>query len=182
MNIFVLDQSPFWCARFHNDRHLVKMILETAQLLCTAHHFLDGEAMSRARVGDLVLRPTHVNHPCAKWVRESRQNYDWLLDLGTCLLIEYRLRFGKKHAYWDLYSALRARPLNIPVTAMRTAFAQCMPVQYRRSAAVDAYRAYYFYEKKHLAKWTSPASTPLWWKAMAANDKQRTKKEVSDHV
>lgn len=167
MNIFLLDERPWWAARYHNDRHVVKMILETAQLLCTAHVQLDGEATAKARIGDLILRPTHANHPCAKWVREAKLNYEWLHDLGTCLLLEYRFRYGKKHAYEGLYVRLEKPPLNIEHLALRTPWPQCMPEQYKGPDAVQAYRRYYFYEKQHLAQWRDPATVPTWWVALS---------------
>jgi len=172
MNIFVLDIDPRTAARYHNDRHCVKMILETAQLLCTAHVILDGEQYARKQLRNLVLRPTHVNHPCAKWVREACLNYKWLHELGLCLIGEYRARYQKEHAYVELMDALSKMPLNLEHLAMRTPFPQCMPDAYKRGSsaeeAVEAYRDYYCYEKQHIATWKAPATVPTWWLTRAA--------------
>ena len=171
MNIFALDRAPFWAARDHNDRHSVKMILETAQLLCTAHHVLDGPKAQK-RIGDMVLRPTHVNHPCAVWARSGDRRYQWLQALGMALLVEYRSRYGKLHAYCDLMDRLEMQPLNIPVQRIKSVndWPQCMPEQYKRPDPVEAYRLYYFYEKKHLAQWREPASIPDWWKTLEQHE------------
>lgn len=178
MNIFALDESPWWAARYHNDRHVVKMILETAQLLCTAHVQLDGERVAQKRIGELILRPTHVNHPCAIWVRKAKLNYEWLHALGMCLLIEYRNRYGKQHAYEELFARLEKPPMLIEHLSMRTPWPQCMPTKYQRPDPVEAYRLYYFNEKRHLANWRSPASVPQWWSKLEDRYSLTAKKAV----
>ena len=65
MNIFVLDNDPFKAAEYQCDKHVVKMVLETAQLLCSAHE-------------TAPYKRTHYNHPCAIWTRSSLSNYMWL--------------------------------------------------------------------------------------------------------
>lgn len=164
MNIFVLSEDPRECARFHNDRHVVKMILETCQLMSTAHVFLDGERTAKARV-PLILRPTHVNHPVAIWVRQTAENYNWAGELLRNLCLEYNQRYGKVHSYVTNGLVARLmlhRPMNMQ-HGQRTPFAQCMPAQYRRASAVEAYRLYYFHEKWHMDSWRAPARTPQWW-------------------
>lgn len=180
MNIFVLDTNPNMAARYHNDRHVIKMILESAQMLSTAHVFLDGPVTSKARV-PWILRPTHINHPCAKWVREASENYVWLYQLMEALLMQYRARFGKIHKYErnGLFHELSSKlPLNIPI-GPRTPFAQAMPPQYRNCDPVAAYRAYYFNEKQHLAQWRYPADKPVWWDGMEFRAKVRAHKIAS---
>ena len=86
MNIFVLDYNPTRAAKMQCDKHVVKMALETAQLLCTA--FPGGTA---------PYKLTHFNHPCAIWCRESLKNYNWLIDHGIALCDEYQHRYGKTH-------------------------------------------------------------------------------------
>ena len=78
MNIFVLDENPQVAAQMHNDKHVVKMILETAQLLCGVHHMVGGDY-------DIPYKLSHKNHPCAIWVRQCIENYIWLCDLGLSL-------------------------------------------------------------------------------------------------
>lgn len=166
MNIFVLDTDPKLAALYHNDRHVVKMILETTQLLSTAHHMLDGAELAVKNIGMAPLWPTHVNHPCAKWARENSANYLWLYSLGVALLDEYTLRYGKMHSYELLLRLkLKTLPRNIErVDAKMTPWPQCMPDRFRHRDTVTAYRQYYFGAKKHIASWRAPAAKPSWWK------------------
>ena len=90
MNIFILDTDPKLCAQYHNDKHVVKMILETAQLLCGVHHMLETKL-------EIPYKLSHKNHPCSIWVRECLENYVWLCDLGIELCLEYTHRYGKRH-------------------------------------------------------------------------------------
>lgn len=167
MNLFVLDHDPKRAAQFHNDRHVSKQLLETAQMLSMAHTFLDGVATARARV-PIIQRPTHVMHPNCVWVRSSTGNYEWAHALLCALAAEWTLRFHTEHQYarvGGVVEQLAKKPMNLPVGSM-TAFPQCMPSQFKRSSAVDAYRVFYHGEKQHLAQWTVPRSTPEWWTRM----------------
>jgi len=169
MNIFVLDEHPELAARYHNDRHVPKQIFETAQILCTAHVVLDGDAVANNTLKGMpmqVLRPTHMHHPCVLWAQASGFNYDWLHQLGEALLKEYSTRFSKTHSYHDAFNVLRKKPMLIECHALRTQWPQCMPLQYMDDDPVEAYRKYYFREKGHLAAWSPPASIPWWWTNM----------------
>ena len=89
MNIFVLDNNYKKCAKAHVDKHVVKMILEHAQMICTAHHIVGGMDY------DIPYKSTHINHPCSKWVRDSVNNYDWLVNMTSALNNEYKqLRYN----------------------------------------------------------------------------------------
>lgn len=147
MNIFILSLDPRECAEWHVDRHVVKMILEYCQLLCTAHWVLDPDDSH-----DSLYRKTHVNHPCAKWVRESIHNYMWLVRLLECLLDEYTFRYGKIHASARLLETLRIPPDNIPLRPM-TPFALAMGDEYKVGNALESYREYYRHGKTHLHSW-----------------------------
>lgn len=174
MNIFVLDESPICAAKFHNDRHVIKMILESAQMLSTAHVYLDGAELSRSRVPS-ILKPSHTSHPCVRWVRESKFNYMWLHNLMTHLLVEYKLRYKRDHAYSgpnNLWDQLSSTPYNIPVVG-RTPPPLCVPHKYRRASVVESYRLYYFHEKMHLGEWRDPASIPQWWTEMVEKEINR---------
>lgn len=150
MNIFVLDADPILAARYHHDKHVVKMILETAQLLSTASPFPG------------CYKPTHINHPCTKWVAESNENYSWLWQLGIALGNEYTYRYGKQHKSHEVIRAA-GRHLGsfITLTPKPTPFAQAMPKQYKHADAVTAYRNYYIGEKVKQSKWTN-RPTPEW--------------------
>lgn len=145
MNIFYLDQNPIIAAWYHCDKHVVKMILETAQLLSTAHHHY-GSATSE------MYKPTHRNHPSAVWVRESRANYMWAWRLFSALCAEYTERYGKTHKTSRLLKALFNRPDGIP-TARMTEPPQCMPDEYKGDDTVLAYRSYYRGDKRRFATW-----------------------------
>lgn len=128
------------------------MPLEAAQLACTAV-LLAG--------GDAPYRKTHVNHPCAIWARETAANFFWVCRYGLALCSEYTLRYGKRHACQDVLTACIGESGRFPGGDL-TPFAQAMPEQYRSSDAIEAYRAYYRGDKRHLASW-SKRTVPIWW-------------------
>lgn len=155
MNIFYLARDPEKAAEMLCDKHLVKMILETAQLLSSAHHVLESP---RARV---MYKLTHKNHPCAKWVRDSFANYQWLYIYFLALSREYTLRYERIHKTSLLYPLFAEAPARIP-NKQFTSPPQCMPDEYKHSNTVTAYRRYYVEGKKHVAKrWTNRAK-PKW--------------------
>ena len=80
MNIFYLDSDIELNAKYHNDKHVVKMILESAQLLCGVHWYLGRSA---------PYKFSHKNHPCSIWTRSSINNYNYLCKLGKALCKEY---------------------------------------------------------------------------------------------
>lgn len=94
MNIFAISNNPFTCAELLDNRRVVKMVLETAQILSTA---VREVAPKDARLSPLIYKSTHRNHPCCVWAREKRENFAWLIQHGLALGIEYRLRYGKTH-------------------------------------------------------------------------------------
>lgn len=163
MNIFYLDHDPRRAAHMHCDKHVVKMCLETAQILSTALH-------SRNRWTEEMYRPTHVHHPCVRWAGESWANYNWTWRLLAGLLEEYRYRYGRVHATTRLLEPLRAPPGFFPNGAIeRTPPAQAMPEQYRREDdPVTAYRLYYLMDKTDLLVYTR-REVPGWikWGAVA---------------
>lgn len=152
MNIFVLDRDIDTCVSYHCDKHVVKMVLETAQILC-----------SPFKPGHAPYKRTHYNHPCSQWARASLSNYKWLCNFGSALADEYTRRYDKKHKSrlvirWCLE---HINELSLPDTEM-TEFAQAMPVQYRTKDAVEAYRNYYMGDKREIATWKN--KIPEWWK------------------
>jgi hypothetical protein len=178
MNIYYLHRDPRMAARYHNDRHVSKQILESAQIMVAAHIALDGMWAVEAAFGtDLPLRPTHGEHPCVKWVSVSDKNYDWLQTLAVHLGQEYRARFGSVHVMAGLIDNLSVRPMKIRHVSA-TAIPQCMPEEYRGQDAVTAYRQFYYHEKMHLARWSAPAEIPPWWKKMMLRDRARTQPET----
>ena len=159
MNIFYLDECPVKSAKAHCDKHCVKMILETAQLLSTAHRELDGDGYADTHS---LYKATHKNHPSAIWVRASAANYDWTYRLLVELCDQYSYRYGKTHKTEQLVKPLSHPPSNIPTDTAFTEPPQCMPDEYKRSDAVDAYRAYYHGDKAGFAEWRH-SNPPVWW-------------------
>jgi hypothetical protein len=159
MNIFVLDNNPRLAAQMHCDKHCVKMILETAQMLSTAHRVYNTPQAEQ------VYKQAHLNHPCTKWIRESKGNYNWAWALYHELLVEFRKRRGKGHKSGEIIHLLAHTPSEMPSLGL-TPFAQAMPPQYKRKDAVEAYRAYYKGDKAALAAWDWPNSQqPNWWES-----------------
>lgn len=146
MNIFILDDNVKTAAEYHCDAHVVKMILELAQLLCTAHSVLASPTCvaDNADFFGKLYKATHTNHPCAKWVRSSRANYVFTYQLFVALSKEYTHRYGKEHvSYTKLKDLLVYVPDDIPDVGF-TEPAQAMPDDVKIVGdAVGAYRKYY---------------------------------------
>jgi hypothetical protein len=153
MNIFILDANPCKAAEYHNDRHVVKMILESAQMLSTAHHE-SGVAPPQA------YKSTHKNHPCNVWARATTANYRWLHELALELCAEYTRRYNKRHKTQDVIEALADPPQGTPNEPM-TPFAQAMPDDLKHVNAVVAYRQYYRRDKANISTWKR--GSPTWW-------------------
>ena len=170
MNIFVLDLDPVKAAQYHADKHVGKMILESAQLLCTTHHVL------RSGFENIPYKETHKNHPCAKWIRESRGNYEWVCMLALELGEEFKKRFGKKHKSSTVIEwAIKNQPSKLKPQGL-TNFALAMPDEYKSEVrgfglnAVDSYRAYYVGDKlldKNIVKYEKLGNVPNWFKDMS---------------
>lgn len=144
MNIFATNDCPVKSAQDHCSVHCIKMIVELAQLLSTAHYELDGE-----QVG---YKPTHKNHPCAIWVRETAGNYSWAYAHFVALCDEYVFRTGKVHKTAELIEVLQRVPANIPQHG-RTPFAMAMPDQYKLKGIVDQTLAYKAYLNDKFKEW-----------------------------
>ena len=142
MNIFVLDKNPIKAARYQCDKHVVKMILESAQLLCTAHH-----EHPRNPFPAKFYKPTHKNHPCARWVRRSFGNYTWLCLHALYLCDEYTYRYGKVHASKPIIDWCTCNIPDIPICSTGD-FVLAMPEEYKTDDAVESYRNYYIKDKK----------------------------------
>jgi hypothetical protein len=152
MNIFILHPDPSLAAQMQCDKHLVKMVLETAQLLCSVYP-----------PGVAPYKRTHYNHPCAKWARETQSNFRWLLKHGYALCGEYTRRYQKYHKTGHVITWVSEHMPELPNGGI-TPFAQAMPDQYKNPHdPVAAYRAYYRGEKAKFATWKYPASVPEWF-------------------
>ena len=159
MNIFYFSDCPIESAQAQPDKMLVKMPLETAQMLSTAHRELDGNEYADANG---LYKTAYKNHPCTIWARESSSNYWWLVDHFLALSEEYKYRYGREHAsFVKLERPLCRRPRNIKVGKM-TPVAQAMPDQYKNKNPIKAYRDYCINEKTY-AQWNKNRAKPIWW-------------------
>lgn len=178
MNIFYLHNDPKTCAQMHNDKHVVKMIIEYAQLMSTAHRLLDGvlyldktvngRSIKRWRLegksDTLIMKASHINHPSAVWTRANSQNYIWLYRLWYYLCEEYTHRYGKTHSVEIRMksSQLYLVPKNI-VNGKFYEPTPAMPDKYKIVGnSIESYKQYYLHEKDHLASWKF-RKTPDWW-------------------
>ena len=160
MNIFYLNKNPKIAAKEHNDRHCVKMILEYAQMLSTAHRELDGD--ERADSLSLYKR-AHLNHPSTVWTRENEAQYSWLYQLFIALADEYTYRYEKKHSTDSLLrKALKESPINIRKDQDFKQPPQCMPDEYKCENSVIAYQNFYMGEKSHFSSWKK-RDIPDWY-------------------
>ena len=170
MNIFYFYDCPTKSAQAQPDKMLVKMPLETAQMLCTAHRELDGDNEWADNEG--LYKTAYKNHPSTVWTRECSANYRWMYEHFIALGEEYTHRYGKVHASVEkLGVALFLQPDNIKYTKERTPIAQCMPDQYKNASPIKAYRNYCIHEK-HYAKWEKGRDKPKWW------DKEKSRFDV----
>ena len=153
MNIFVVHKDPQIAAQMLCDKHVVKMILETAQMLCTVVSHTGAETPYRA---------THAKHPCTLWAAHSKANWEWLVAHGKAMCMEYTRRYGKLHKSQAVIEWCAGQNLVFPSLEL-SPFAQAMPAKYKNECVVTAYRAYYHGEKAKFATWKT--EVPEWWKA-----------------
>ena len=176
MNIFFLSADPQECAMMHADKHVVKMILECAQMLSTAHRLINGHmvivvsasgrkkkkwVLSDEEREHNLYAATHVNHPSVKWTMDSNENYTWLHALFVNLLDEYTYRYKKTHACDRLKSILASVPEGLSSKPFEQPWL-AMPDDYKIAGdAIASYRKYYIGAKSHLFKWKH-RDIPLW--------------------
>jgi hypothetical protein len=159
MNIFFLDEDPTLSAQYHVDKHVVKMILETAQLLCGVHHVTAHDtAHDTAHV---PYKLSHKNHPCSIWSRKSLSNYLYLCELGLELCNEYTYRYGKRHKSQDVIEWCLVNRPNIKDIGF-TEPAKAMPDEYKVKSVVESYRNYYMGAKSGFAVWKN-REKPFWF-------------------
>ena len=178
MNIFYLSENQIDCAQQHVDKHCVKMILEYAQLLSTAHRVLDGTlSVGRSESGrkkssyvldgerdSILYSATHINHPSAVWCRANVQNYMWLAEMLEVLCAEYTYRYGKVHKVESsgLMQYLKNNfPKNLPIGPF-TEPTPAMPDHYKVAGnSIQSYRNYYLGDKQRMFSWKN-RPTPSW--------------------
>ena len=151
--MFVLDYDPVLAATYYIDKHVVKIPLELAQVVCTVFWKNDKE---------VPYRPTHKNHPLTLWAGESLENINWLFEHGFALGEEYTKRYNKVHKSTLVLKELSKNLLGIDFRKEgMTDFALCMPEEYIREDAVESYRSYYMGSKRAISSWKT--EKPFWW-------------------
>lgn len=183
MNIFLLDEDPKLAAIYHHDKHVVKMPLETSQMLCTNIYMLHGLTSRKKAYKDMEFLTTQLfpnfpksdtreypfyrlvmpNHPCTIWLRESRENFKWTMSLLENLLLEYSRRFEKFGKLHEVYKWLCEyypydKLPDVPMTPFRLAIAD---ESLHNSDAIQAYRDYYISEKLTYTHKRSPRKVLL---------------------
>tara|TARA_Y100000591_G_scaffold311289_1_gene314569 strand:+ start:3662 stop:4153 length:492 start_codon:yes stop_codon:yes gene_type:complete len=147
MNIFYLHEDPVIAAKLQYNKHVVKMILESAQMLCTAHHCYGD----KDQIQNVPYKQAHLNHPSTVWARRSKSTYMWLYNHMMALGDEYTKRYGKTHLSIIKCKNFLARP---PVHIQGNEFVQppqAMPDEYKDPCSVKAYWNYYIAEKHVVA-------------------------------
>lgn len=145
------------------DKHVSKILLEAIQMLCTAIRLIDPSGNHEG-----LYRPTHANHPVSIWVRESRENFEWTLDLVEALHAEWKFRYQhpeeKHHKSYLLVPRLRAEISKFPVKGVRSPFALAMPDECKiMDDPLASYRIYYQTpEKQRIASWKR-RNPPVWY-------------------
>lgn len=182
MNIFVLDENPMIAANYHCDKHVNKMILETAQMLCSNYYTLNSIHSKKEiefnedrldiifdrfprKNTDNTTQPYGIgfyNHPCTKWLGKSSKNFEWGLQLGLSLTVEYTERYSKIHSVKKIFDWIESTYINLQFESNTfTEFALAMPDIYKVNSVVESYRNYYCYEKS-FAKWKL-GNIPYWY-------------------
>ena len=182
MNIFILDEDPQLAASYHCDKHVCKMILESGQMLCTAHWVSWLTDFGKKRSDFRLVRDmqnflfehvpeqkqppwklTHLNHPCSVWTRETKENYVWHHGLMGFLLDEYSERYNRTHKSEKVWSwLLENTPVAFSDSGLKP-FPICMKEEYKVSNdPVECYREYYIKDKVRFAKWKK-GNVPQWW-------------------
>jgi hypothetical protein len=147
MNIFYLDKDPKLAAIYQYNKHVVKMILESAQMLCTAHHCY-GSAEQKANV---PYKQAHLNHPSTIWARQSKSTYMWLYEHMMALGTEYYVRYGKTHLTITKCKEFLATPPKYIQGDEWSQPPQAMPDEYKHKDSIIAYWQYYINGKSHIA-------------------------------
>ena len=178
MNIFYLSRDPVVCAQEHCDKHILKMIVEYGQLLSTTYRWIEGTpylTISKANrkitrylleepLESTLYKATHMNHPCACWVRDSLAHYNWLLNLLKECCFEYTHRYQKHHKTEELIHYLQTFPKGLIDKGYKDP-PPVMPQEYiSQKGVIESYRNYYKKGKSDFMTWKSPRSAPEWFR------------------
>ena len=185
MNIFVLSTDPVEAAQMQCNRHIVKMIVESGQMLSTVHRMLDGQLTKRPSksgrtqvkyyehkdptMESVLYKAVHFNHPCTVWSRESSANYEWHYDHFIALCDEYTYRYNKVHKTdTQLRSILKVLPQNIPhgpLTQFKLAM-KSNPECMFESDPVKSYRLFYQTKQARFSMDWTKREVPSWFQTL----------------
>lgn len=186
MNFFYLSEDPEECAKFHCDKHVIKMVTEYKQCLSTAHRVLDGTMSYELTANNRKIKrwkhpnqtldqklflASHVNHPTNIWLRECQENYDLMYKVYVACLKEYTYRYGKVHGSQRDFELIMNPPKNCPSFGHTTPIPQAMkqfPECMVPNNSLQAYRNFYNVAKKRFATWKN-RPTPTWFGVKNAN-------------
>ena len=155
MNIFVLNNDPIKSAKMMCDKHIVKMPLESAQMLCSVWHRFD--------LHNVPYKEAFKKHPCTLWAGDDAAHYDWLYIHALALCIEYTKRYGKVHSCQKVITAVSHHPVyHSSKNLLKLKHPQCMPDDYKNDSSVVAYQTYYYYAKykSGIATWKKLNNMP----------------------
>ena len=187
MNLFILDQDPDIAARLQCDKHVVKMVVESAQMLSTTHRVLDGiELLKPSKSGKTMQKhwrltgdreehlytAVHVGHPCTQWTMESTTNYGWHLVHFVALCDEYTYRYGKVHKSSELIPYLMELPRNIkqgPLTPFRLAMTSNPECMFPEDP-VKSYRMFYQTKQERFTMNWTKRPIPEWFNGSQRQD------------
>lgn len=167
MQIFFLSRSAKEAAQMACDKHVVKQIIETAQILSTVWFKVHGSKHKLYHQLGWLCKPwPNKKHPSILWVEASRANYAWTVQYWGALLSEYTNRYHKFHKFQTMHDNLVTM---IPDPSLvsddfvpMSPEYQALPVELKDEDPVVAYRAYYKRDKARFAKWAH-SETPTWW-------------------
>ena len=186
MNLFVLDKDPVKAAQLQCDKHIVKMIVESAQMLSTTHRIVDGNLEHRKSVSGkrtvkyychpnsnmekVLYRAVHFGHPCTIWTMKSVQNYMWHYEHWVALCKEYEYRYGKEHSSFLLLEDILSSPPRKQYNVGLTPFALAMtnnPECMFEGDPVKSYQAFYQTKQERFKMTWSKRPVPSWFKEAA---------------
>jgi len=161
MNLFFIDKCPVMSAIQLCDKHVVKMVLETAQMCSTALHewCFEDELILEG-----VYKSAYKNHPMTVWVRENDANMAWAVIHGLSIGREYTYRYGKNHKSTAILENIAEYMFHDNFDedySLHTTPPQCMPDEFKCDDYIEAYREYYRKAKSHILQWTG-RPTPDW--------------------
>jgi hypothetical protein len=182
MNIFVLDHDPVKAAQLECNAHIVKMVVESAQMLSTAHRMLDGSITERLSnsgkrkskywlhpdpvMESVLYKAVHMNHPCTRWTMATLANYQWHYKHFVALCEEYTYRYGRIHSTdQKLRDVLELYPRYIPHGDL-TPFPLAMnsnPECIVAGDAVESYRRFYQTKQDRFRMAWTKRSKPDWF-------------------